>query len=44
MTDQLWKSIDEYTDLLQMLAEGDRVLAAFSGGADSVCLMRYLLY
>ena len=44
MTDQLWKSIDEYTDSLLMLAEGDHILAAFSGGADSVCLMRYLLY
>lgn len=44
MTDQLWKSIDEYTKERQMLAQGDHILVAFSGGADSVCLMRYLLY
>lgn len=41
--DMLWKKVHRFEEDWRMLERGDRVLAGFSGGADSVCLMRYLL-
>ena len=39
----MWKKIDAYVEKYEMLRPGESVVAGFSGGADSVCLLRYLL-
>lgn len=39
----MWEKTDEYVKKYHMLEEGDSVLVGLSGGADSVCLLRYLL-
>lgn len=39
----MWEKIDAFTKKYQMLQDGDAVLVGLSGGADSVCLLRYLL-
>lgn len=38
----MWKKVRDYILEYQMLQPGDRVLAALSGGADSVCLLSVL--
>lgn len=38
----MWKKVLEYIKEYQMLEPGDRVIAAVSGGADSVCLLSVL--
>lgn len=38
----MWKKVRDYIVEYQMLQPGDRVLAALSGGADSVCLLSVL--
>lgn len=38
----MWKKVCDYILEYQMLQPGDRVLAALSGGADSVCLLSVL--
>lgn len=38
----MWKKVYDYILEYQMLQPGDRVLAALSGGADSVCLLSVL--
>ena len=40
---KMWKKIDAYVEKYEMLRPGESVVAGFSGGADSVCLLRYLL-
>lgn len=39
----MWKKVDTFVREHHMLQEGDSVLVGLSGGADSVCLLRYLL-
>ena len=39
----MWEKTDEYVKRYHMLEEGDCVMVGLSGGADSVCLLRYLL-
>lgn len=40
----MWEKVDAFTEKYQMLEKGDAVLVGLSGGADSVCLLRYLLF
>ncbi len=39
----MWEKVDDYVRKYDLLREGDAVLVGLSGGADSVCLLRYLL-
>lgn len=39
----MWEKVDAFVREHHMLQEGDAVLVGLSGGADSVCLLRYLL-
>lgn len=39
----MWDKVNTYVDKHHMLEEGDSVLIGVSGGADSVCLFRYLV-
>lgn len=39
----MWKQIDQYVDKHHIIESGDRILLGLSGGADSICLARYLL-
>lgn len=41
--ESLWKKIDDYADRLGMIEHGDTILAAVSGGADSMCMLHYLI-
>ena len=40
----MWSRIEHFADKYHMISEGDRVLLALSGGADSILLARYLLH
>lgn len=42
--DKSWAKVTSFVQKYQMLTKGDRILLGLSGGADSVCLARYLLY
>lgn len=39
----LWKKVDRFVEREQLLTREDKVLLGLSGGADSVCLARYLV-
>ena len=39
----MWEKVDDYVRKYDLLREGDAILVGLSGGADSVCLLRYLL-
>lgn len=39
----LWKKVDSFVKKEELIQQGDRILLGLSGGADSVCLARYLL-
>lgn len=41
--ENMWKKIDTYVEKYAMIWPGESVVAGLSGGADSVCLLRYLL-
>lgn len=40
----MWDEIDAYVNKYSMLEHTDRIVLGLSGGADSICLARYLLY
>ena len=40
----MWEEVHGFVKENHMLEDGDYVLAGLSGGADSVCLLRYLLW
>ena len=40
----MWSAVDQYVRKHGIIEEGDRLVLGLSGGADSVCLARYLLY
>ncbi len=44
MDANIWKEIDAYAGRHGLIRPGDHILLALSGGADSVCLLRYLLW
>ena len=39
----MFRKINQFVEKYHMIKEGDRILIGLSGGADSVCLARYLL-
>ncbi|MBQ9156580.1 MAG: tRNA lysidine(34) synthetase TilS [Eubacterium sp.] len=39
----LWNKLDQYVNRYGLLDETDRIIMGLSGGADSVCLARYLI-
>lgn len=39
----MWEKVNAYVEKYQMIEKGDSILIGLSGGADSVCLLRYLL-
>ena len=40
----MWSALDSYVRKHHIIKEGDRLVLGLSGGADSICLARYLLY
>ena len=39
----LWEKVTSFVKKEELIQRGDRILLGLSGGADSVCLARYLL-
>ena len=44
LENKIWVPINQYTSKHKLIEQGDGIVIGLSGGADSICLARYLLY
>ena len=44
LENKIWEPINQYTSKHKLIEQGDGIVIGLSGGADSICLARYLLY